>query len=367
MPNLEEISAHFETQIEHHRQQILNIEATREKCLIFAKAYWQSYRSEQTLALMQTLVCSSCKRRQTLTTKRQQHKCPIKNCAGRAVNIKRHFAHCHKHMTKADMENTLKVYDEMKKVALIVETNGKPSAESNLKIKNTYHRICSICDKVKRLDVHLANTHLLKRRSKKFRDFLNTSHRVVPEKEDEEVSIEGAAGPITVTVGDWKKNFLIDFELYLEKYTVLQNVNALMNVKIVSNFITESQEDEGPLTGQKICDWVEKSVSPEGFFTRKENVYSASYMRKIVIALKNALEFLHKYTKKYYVGIEQYETTSKILKAISVKWRKAEHRETYERRERKAHENISLKSIRTFIQSNFIKEVLDRAVQCLTD
>ena len=136
------------------------------------KAYWQSYKSKQALALRQTLICSSRKRCQTFTTKCQQQKCPIKNCAGRAVNIKRHFAHCHKHMTKADMENTLKVYDEMKKVAKILDTNGKPKAEPNLKSKNsiTYHRICAICDKeVKRLDVHIANTHLLKRRSKTFR------------------------------------------------------------------------------------------------------------------------------------------------------------------------------------------------------
>ena len=368
VPNLEEISAHFEKQIEHHRQQISNIEATREMCQIYAKAYWQSYRSEQALALRQTLVCSSRKRRQKLITKRQQHKCPIKNCAGRAVNIKRHFAHCHKHMTKEDVKNTLKVYDEMKKVAMIVETNGKPKEKSNLKKGNTYHRQCSICDKeVKRLDVHLVNTHLLKRRSKKYRDILNTSHRFCPEKEDEEVSIEGAAGPITVTVDDRKKNFLIDFELYLDKYTVLKNVTALKNVHIVSNFITECQEDEGPLTGQKMCDWVDKSVSPEGYFTRKGNVYSASYMRKIVIALKNVLEFMHKYTDQYHIGIEEYKNTGKILKAISVKWRKAEYRETYERRERKSRENISLKSIRKLIQSNYIQEVLDRAVQCLTN
>ena len=116
-------------------------------------------------------------------------------------------------MTKADMENTLKVYDEMKKVAKILDTNGKPKAEPNLKSKNsiTYHRICAICDKeVKRLDVHLVNTHLLKRRSKKFRDTLDTSHKVVPEIEDKEVSIEGASEPITLTVGDLRKtSFLI--------------------------------------------------------------------------------------------------------------------------------------------------------------
>ena len=114
MPNLEGISAHFQTQIEQHKQEIIIIEATRGKLLMSAKAYWQSYKSKHALALRQTLICSSRKRCQTFTTNNSTN-VRLKNCVGRAINIKQHFAPCHKHMTKADIENTLKVYDEMKK------------------------------------------------------------------------------------------------------------------------------------------------------------------------------------------------------------------------------------------------------------
>ena len=58
MPNLEGISVHFQTQIEQHKQEIIIIETTRDKCLMSAKAYWQSYKSKQALALRQTLICS---------------------------------------------------------------------------------------------------------------------------------------------------------------------------------------------------------------------------------------------------------------------------------------------------------------------
>ena len=87
----------------------------------------------------------------------------------------------------------------------------------------------------------------------------------------------------------------------------------------------------------------------------QENISSAKQMcigfihaEKKVTVHRNALEFLHTYTKKYYVGTELYESTCKILTAINVKWRKDEH-------------------IRSLVQSNLGKEVLDQAVQCLFD
>ena len=322
VPSLKQIDEHYDATVAHLKQEIAKTNAKRDLCTHYAKTFWNIYGQWKSQCVLSTV--SSKARPRILKRYRKPHRCPVKQCAGIALNLKRHFAQCHKGLTKQDRTAALAAYDKIKKIGRLMAKENPPT-EKGIKSKNkmkTYHRRCKFCDKeFKRIDVHLIKVHLLKRGSRELRHSLRECPLLEKEAEETQPSltITVESGELELSIKDSFSEMLNQFHDYLKKYTPLKKYTAMKTVRIAANFINASigRGIMENLSGSSVFQAFEHAAGEDGYFNEKRAVFSASYLRKIVTSLKKFVEFM---TNHSTIRMSHfYENKSQNIKCCSHK------------------------------------------------
>ena len=127
------------------------LEALTHRCLHYAKAFWTINQKARCKILRKGVTCKLSRiRAKKFYRPRQEY--PVKGCEGKAVNLRRHLAQCHKDLTLQDRQKAFDAYGKLKQESFhrtqkskVSSTYITDSAISMIQVSSTLMCICLKC------------------------------------------------------------------------------------------------------------------------------------------------------------------------------------------------------------------------------